>query len=262
MREGSVIEFNKEGLKEDQLHSNVQGRNEDKSDGEDVIQVEILRSEAELQEVNEDDLQAPQEHGPIGVGGLVEADEREGPEGPEEGRERQEADVGWVGREDVVVESPGRIQACKNEAVFIYMYMLGEKKLNLKRVCHGHHLHDHHIMLTVPAPNNSGHFSRRMFTLAYTYVRTINAGGTAANGHPQSDDRQVDVLADEHEDVEEGEEDGHGQVREDHADVEVRFGGGGGGGGIAEAEDVERPRECRVEDEIRFRRRSLRCQME
>ena len=89
------------------------------------------------------------------------------------------------------------------------------------------------------------------------YSRTINGGGAAANGHPRSDDRQVDVLADEHEDVEEGEEDGHGQVRDYRADVEMRF-----GGGIAEAEDVQRPRVRRVEDEIRFRRRCLRCQME
>ena len=97
----------KASLKEDQLHRNVQGRNENESDGEDVIQVEILRSEAELQDVDEDDLQAPQEHGPVRVGGLVEADEREGSEGPEEGRERQEGDVGGVGREDVIIESPG-----------------------------------------------------------------------------------------------------------------------------------------------------------
>ena len=107
----------------------MQGRNENKSDGEDVIQVEILRSEAELQDVNEDDLQAPQEHGPIRVGGLVEADEREGPEGAEEGRERQESDVGWVGREDVAVESSGRIQACKIESVFVYVYV-GEQEPN------------------------------------------------------------------------------------------------------------------------------------
>ena len=104
----------KGGLKEDQLHRDVQGRDEDESGGEDVIQVEALRSEAELQDVDEDDLQAPQEHGPVGVGGLGEADEREGPEGAEERRERQEGDVGRVRREDVVVKRPGRKQACKN----------------------------------------------------------------------------------------------------------------------------------------------------
>ena len=92
----------------------MQGRDEDESGGEDVIQVEALRSEAELQDVDEDDLQAPQEHGPVGVGGLGEADEREGPEGAEERRERQEGDVGRVRREDVVVKRPGRKQACKN----------------------------------------------------------------------------------------------------------------------------------------------------
>ena len=62
----------------------------------------------------------------------------------------------------------------------------------------------------------------------------------------------MDVLADEHEDVEEGEENGHGQVRNYYADVEMRF-----GGGVAEAEDVQRPRKCRVQDEIRFLRRCL-----
>lgn len=106
----------------------MQGRNEDKSDGEDVIQVEILRSEAELQDVNENDLQAPQEHGPIRVGGLVEVDEREGPEGPEEGRERQEDDVGGVRWEDIVVESPGRMQACKKEGgMAVSMYILDKR---------------------------------------------------------------------------------------------------------------------------------------
>ena len=68
----------------------------------------------------------------------------------------------------------------------------------------------------------------------------------------------MDVLADEDEDEEEGEEDGHGQVRDDHADVEVRL----GGGGVAEAEYVQGPRECGVQDEIRFRWRCLRCQMD
>ena len=92
----------------------MQCRNEHKSHSKDVVQVEILRSEAELQDVDEDDLQAPQEHGPVGVGGLGEADEREGPEGAEERRERQEGDVGRVRREDVVAKRPGRKQACKN----------------------------------------------------------------------------------------------------------------------------------------------------
>ena len=86
---------------------------------------------------------------------------------------------------------------------------------------------------------------------------TIDGGGTAADRHPRSDDRQVDVLADEDEDVEEGEQDGHGQVGEDGADAEVRV-----GGGIAVAEDVQRPREGRVEDEVRFRWRRLRGQMD
>ena len=122
----------------------MQGRNENKSDGEDVIQVEILRSEAELQDVNEDDLQAPQEHGPIRVGGLVEADEREAPEGPEEGRERQQGDVGWVGREDVVVESSGRIQACKIESVMlVYVYILENKnpRVSWSSSSSSHHAH-------------------------------------------------------------------------------------------------------------------------
>ena len=67
----------------------------------------------------------------------------------------------------------------------------------------------------------------------------------------------MDVLADEDEDVEEGEENGHGQVREDHANVEVRF-----GGGAAVAEDVERPRERRIEAERGLRGRRLRRQVE
>ena len=89
------------------------------------------------------------------------------------------------------------------------------------------------------------------------YSLTIDGGGAAADRHPRSDDRQVDVLADEDEDVEEGEQDGHGQVGEDGADAEVRV-----GGGIAVAEHVQRPREGRVEDEVRFRRRRLRGQMD
>ena len=120
----------KGGLKEDQLHRDVQGRDEDESGGEDVIQVEALRSEAELQDVDEDDLQAPQEHGPVGVGGLGEADEREGPEGAEERRERQEGDVGRVRREDVVVKRPGRKQACKNGVRVYGGRRVGQRKNN------------------------------------------------------------------------------------------------------------------------------------
>ena len=93
----------------------------------------------------------------------------------------------------------------------------------------------------------------RNLDVSCLYSLTIDGGGTAADRHPRSDDRQVDVLADEDEDVEEGEQDGHGQVGEDGADAEVRV-----GGGIAVAEDVQRPREGRVEDEVRFRRRRLR----
>ena len=68
----------------------------------------------------------------------------------------------------------------------------------------------------------------------------------------------MDVLADEDEDVEEGEENGHGQVREDYADVETRF----GTCGVVVAEDVEGPRKRRIEAERGFRGRRLRCQVE
>ena len=116
----------------------MQGRDEDESGGEDVIQVEALRSEAELQDVDEDDLQAPQEHGPVGVGGLGEADEREGPEGAEERRERQEGDVGRVRREDVVVKRPGRKQACENGVRVYGGRRVGQRKnkVTVSRLSH------------------------------------------------------------------------------------------------------------------------------